>query len=124
MTDRQNLLPDALDGLERIVATSSRDWGEYRVDAWLYGVLVGWDCEEDHEHDDTCGDGAAMDEMAAKHGWDAATVAKLRRYRAAVRVALEHRAEGCTCGAPVGDDVDDAEARRTWQHSRSCPMGG
>jgi hypothetical protein len=76
-------LAAALDGLDTLIATSSRDWGTYRVDAWLWAVLCGWDCEET-EHDATCTHGA-MEEMAERHGWDADTVAKARRYRAAVR---------------------------------------
>lgn len=82
----QTLAP-MLEGLHRLLATSSRDWGQYRVDAWLWAVLCGWDCEEGHEHDGDC-DGA-MAEIAAKHGWDDDTVAKARRYRAAVRALTE-----------------------------------
>ena len=82
-------LRNALDGLHTLIATSSRDWGTYRVDAWIWAVLCGWDCEEEHEHDELCEDGEAMEEMAARHGWDADTVAKARRYRAAVRAVTE-----------------------------------
>lgn len=78
-------LAAALDGLHTLIATSSRDWGTYRVDAWLWAVLVGWDCEEAHEHDELCDQGAAMAEVQRMHGWDDDTVAKARRYRAAVR---------------------------------------
>lgn len=77
-------LAAALDGLHTLIATSSRDWGTYRVDAWLWAVLVGWDCEEAHEHDELCEDGAAMAEMQERHGWSDEAVAKARRYRAAV----------------------------------------
>lgn len=87
-------LAAALDGLDTLIATSSRDWGTYRVDAWLWAVLCGWDCEEDHEHDDLCEDGEAMTEMARQHGWDEATVAKARRYRAAVRAVVETQQDG------------------------------
>ncbi|WP_097865874.1 hypothetical protein [Streptomyces sp. rh34] len=84
------------EGLQRLLATSSRDWGEYRVDAWLWAVLLGWDCKED-VHDETCVHGA-MEEMQQRHGWDDAAVAKARRYRAAVRAveafAEEHPAAG------------------------------
>ncbi|MBZ6085884.1 hypothetical protein KVH15_33415 [Streptomyces olivaceus] len=76
-------LAAALDGLDTLIATSSRDWGVYRVDAWIWAVICGWDCEQT-EHDDTCVHGA-LEEMAQQHGWDDATVAKARRYRAAVR---------------------------------------
>lgn len=71
------------EGLERLISTNSRDWGESRVDAWLWAVLVGWDCEQD-EHDDTCTHGA-LEEVAQRYGWDEETVAKARRYRVAVR---------------------------------------
>ena len=69
--DRQTLAA-ALSGLETLIATSSRDWGTYRVDAWIWAVLVGWDCE-------------ALEEVAAAHGWTDDTVAKARRYHDAVR---------------------------------------
>ncbi|MFJ3084673.1 hypothetical protein ACIPJG_33655 [Streptomyces halstedii] len=77
------VLAAALDGMATLITTSSRDWGTYRVDAWLYAVLVGWDCEET-THDKTCVHGA-LEEMQQTHGWDDAAVAKARRYRAAVR---------------------------------------
>lgn len=76
-------LAPMLEGFGRLLATSSRDWGQYAPDAWLYAVICGWDCEET-EHDETCVHGA-MEEMAELHGWDDATVAKARRYREAVR---------------------------------------
>lgn len=88
-SDGANGLAAMFEGLERMISTSSRDWGEYRVDAWLWAVLVGWDCEDDHEHDETCDDGAAMQEMAKRHGWDGVAVAKARRYRTMVRTARE-----------------------------------
>lgn len=84
-------LAPMFEGLARLIATSSRDWGEYRVDAWLWAVLVGGDCEDDHEHDDLCDNGAAMREMAERHGWDDETVSKARRYRNAIRAVTEHR---------------------------------
>ncbi|MFD8469056.1 hypothetical protein ACFV10_28610 [Streptomyces cyaneofuscatus] len=76
-------LAPMFEGLQRLLATSSRDWGEYRVDAWLWAVLLGWDCEKG-VHDETCTHGT-MAEMQRIHGWDDAAVAKARRYRAAVR---------------------------------------
>jgi hypothetical protein len=80
-------LPEVFESLDRVLTTSSRDWGEYWADAWLYGVLVGWDCEERHEHDDVCGGDAAMRGLAQQHGWSEETVARLRRYRETVRRA-------------------------------------
>lgn len=86
------------DGLARLLFTSSRDWGTYRVDAWLWAVLAGWDCETDHEHNSLCDHGGSMAETAERHGWDEQTVAKARRYRAAVR------ALGPDSGTPAGGE--------------------
>ncbi|MER5277752.1 hypothetical protein ABT025_18615 [Streptomyces sp. NPDC002809] len=80
-------LAPMFEGLARLLSTSSRDWGEYRVDAWLWAVLLGWDCERD-THDETCVHGT-MAEMQRLHGWDDAAVAKARRYRAAVQAVME-----------------------------------
>lgn len=85
-------LAAALDGLHTLIATSSRDWQTYRVDAWIWAVICGWDCEQ-AEHDDTCTHGA-LEETAGMHGWDEATVAKARRYRAAVRAVVEAHQDG------------------------------
>jgi hypothetical protein len=71
------------EGLGSLLATSSRDWGLYAPDAWLYAVILGWDCEQE-EHDETCTHGA-MEEMQERHSWSDGAVAKARRYRAAVR---------------------------------------
>lgn len=75
------------EGFGRLLATSSRDWGAYRVDAWLWAVICGWDCEA-AIHDDTCVHGT-LQEMAAAYGWSDEAVAKARRYRAAVRALPE-----------------------------------
>ncbi|MFM9811630.1 hypothetical protein ACKI16_24345 [Streptomyces scabiei] len=75
------------EGLGLLLATSSRDWGLYAPDAWLYAVVLGWDCEQ-AEHDETCTHGA-MEEMQQRHGWSDEAVAKARRYRAAVRALTE-----------------------------------
>jgi hypothetical protein len=97
-------LAAALDGLHTLIATSSRDWQTYRVDAWLWAVLCGWDCEQT-EHDETCTHGA-LEETAAMHGWDEATVAKARRYRAAVRALTDTTDQT----AAVVDSVPDSGA--------------
>lgn len=84
------ILTEALDRLGNYIATCSRDWGTYHADAWIWGLFCGWDCEQhDHEHDDVCGGDGAMEEMAREHRWDDDTVARLRRYRAAIRAVQE-----------------------------------
>jgi hypothetical protein len=86
-TPQEHPLAAMLEGFARLLATSSRDWGQYAPDAWLYAVICGWDCEET-THDETCTHGA-MEEIAERHGWDDDAVAKARRYRAMVHAITE-----------------------------------
>ena len=66
-------LRETLSSLSRTVAFAPGDWTERRADAWVYGILVGWDDDED-----------ALQELAEQHGWSEEQVARLRRYRAAI----------------------------------------
>jgi hypothetical protein len=77
-------LAEALNYLKAHLVTDPRDWALGRRDAVRYALLVGWDCEERHEHDDICGGTEAMDEVAAKHAWPPEFVALIRRRRAAL----------------------------------------
>lgn len=84
------LIGPVLRSVGGMIATSARDWGQYRVDTWLWGLFVGWDCEQDHgpggEHDDICGGrDDVLGELAARHGWTDSDVALLRSHRRAVR---------------------------------------
>jgi hypothetical protein len=82
----------ALNSLGRCMAFDPRDWALDRRDAWLWGVIVGWDPDEPGETD------GAMAEVAAKHGWTDEHVARLRTLHAAVAEVL--RAEQPKDGAP------------------------
>lgn len=82
-------LAHALTALADVLATDSRDWGRTRGDAWLYGVLVGWDCEDDHDHEQEHCEGGALDEVAEEHGWNAAQRTRLRELRQAIRDAAQ-----------------------------------
>ena len=79
-------LREALYSAERIMRGDPRDWAANRHDAFLYGLFQGWDCEEDHAHDARCPD---MTSVAQAHGWDDASVARLRRLRQGVRAVSE-----------------------------------
>lgn len=63
-------LAAALDSLNASMVTMPHDWATDHRFAWQYGILVGW--------------GPADETVAARHRWDAETVARLRRFRAAV----------------------------------------
>lgn len=90
-------LREALFSLGNTLSGDARDFAVDHRDAWVYGVVLGWECE-DHaptDHCDTCGtpDRDPLADLAERHGWDANTVARLKRYRAAVVRALGERSD-------------------------------
>jgi hypothetical protein len=54
-----------LDSLHTVMATDVRDWASNRNDAWLYGIVCGWDK-------------AALKELRAKHGWSRKATKRLK----------------------------------------------
>lgn len=84
MNEAEPTIAVVLHGLGNTLAADPRDWGLDRRDAWLYGVILGWDCEEcpDGQHDDLCDDGEAMRIVAERHQWSEEDVARLRARRA------------------------------------------
>ena len=65
-----------LKSLERTIATDSRDWSQSRGDAWIYGIVLGWENEEPLEGE---GEDDALDEICKKHGFDKDHLKQLRR---------------------------------------------
>lgn len=69
-----------------------RDWARYYRDAWLYGIICGWDCDKQQTDPGHVCDGidcgGSMDSIAAQHGWGEGDVARLRVYHRAVLAAL------------------------------------
>lgn len=56
--------------LVNTLAFDPRDWSINRRDAWLWGIICGWDSDDPNED--------PMSEVAARHGWNDETVAQLR----------------------------------------------
>lgn len=82
----------ALVSMRSGISGDARDWAKYYRDAWLYGIVNGWDCDErlthpGHECDEIDCSGA-MESIAATHGWSEDDVARLRTYHLAVLAAL------------------------------------
>lgn len=82
-------LREALNLCGRLISCHSRDWGLNASDATLWALLVGWECEDDHTHDDICGGSGALHEVADRFGWDQARVERIRRLRHAVAASPE-----------------------------------
>ena len=47
---------EPLESLRRTIIFSPKDWSQDKSDAWIYGVIIGWD-------DDT------LNELSSKFGW-------------------------------------------------------
>lgn len=70
MTDQQiQDLANAAESLGAALAFHVRDHSLDKRDAWVYEILIGWK--------------SALPEVAAKHGWDEDTLARLKAYRLA-----------------------------------------
>lgn len=66
------------ESLRTAIACSSRDWAMHHRDAWIYGIVCGWD-------DDSLRD------LAAQFGWGRGEVARLKRLRGDFsRASLKH----------------------------------
>lgn len=73
-----------LQSLGQYMATDSRDWGQAPTDALLWAVLLGWDCEETHEHDDVMCSAGVFEMMAERHQWAPEFAELIRDMRRAV----------------------------------------
>ena len=90
----------ALAALRRTMAMDPRDWAQDRRDAFLWALLVGWHCEQQHDHDDLCGGDAALLEAAAKHQWTNDMQRRIRIFRSAL----------AAIGPNDRTDIEDARA--------------
>lgn len=57
---------DPFESLKTAISCHSRDWSTHARDAWIYGIVLGWDDE-------------AIAELRARHGWDDDAVTRLRQ---------------------------------------------
>lgn len=69
---------DPFESLANSIAGHSRDQSIDARDAWVYGIVLGWDA-------------ASLREIAALHGWNDLALARLKRLRAAFALAARRR---------------------------------
>ncbi|MFH8581610.1 hypothetical protein [Streptomyces zaomyceticus] len=94
---------NALLVIRSMMATSSRDWLAAKDDAWLYGVLMGWDCEQQHTHTEDCSI-LRLEDVAAKHGWSTERVARIRKFRATLAKAGPNGETDAAVRREMGED--------------------
>lgn len=86
-------LREALESLRLSLALSDRKWADTREDAWLWGILQGWECPgAPLRHEDACDGtcdhaGGALHVLTARYGLSAPHIEALRRYSAAIMAA-------------------------------------
>ena len=68
-------LSNALDSVRAAICLSSRDWSTDSKDAWIYGIVVGW---ED----------AALEEVAKRHNFGYLEVERLRKLNKLVKDSI------------------------------------
>lgn len=59
---------EVMQSLHECIVFDAKDYSASKRDAWIYGIIVGWD-------------GPAMRELKAKFGWSDATVERMRALR-------------------------------------------
>ena len=59
---------DPCESLHMAIVFHARDWAADRRDAWIWGIVVGWDDE-------------SLADIASRFGWDRNMVARLKRLR-------------------------------------------
>jgi hypothetical protein len=59
---------DSLESIKNCIVFSPRDWSLDKRDAWMYGIVVGWD-------------NLSLYDLSIRHGWSVESVARLRQLR-------------------------------------------
>lgn len=97
-------LADAISHLATVLRNDPRNWSATKRDTWVYGVLVGWGCEQDHAHDWVCGSTERLVELANRHGLRGTEIRTLQRHRDAIRALLDPAGATRTDGEPARND--------------------
>ncbi len=61
----------AIDSLIATITSDARDWSNNERDAWIYGIVVGWD--------------DALPEIVKKFGWDNIDVIRLKKFHEEIK---------------------------------------
>lgn len=61
---------DPKESLHNVIVFHPRDWGKDKGDAWIYGIVIGWDA-------------ASLAELEVRHGWKPEDIARLSRLHSA-----------------------------------------
>jgi hypothetical protein len=65
--DSKPKLKEVLQSVGSAIVFSPHDWGSHHRDAWIYGIMCGWDEE-------------CFPELQEKFGWTDETIQRLKSY--------------------------------------------
>jgi hypothetical protein len=85
--ERADVPRRAFQSLRAVLATSSRDWSRDDEDAWIYGIVWGW-----NKLDDVLDSDIIVD-VAKNHGWSTETRERLKQFSIAVHELINTRSE-------------------------------
>ena len=74
---------DPLQAIGDTLAFAVDDWSGSRAKAWIYGIVLGWDSDDDDTEE------GAMGDLAERHGWSDEQVARLRALHERFKVLAE-----------------------------------
>jgi hypothetical protein len=96
---------DALNSLLRVMNTDPRDWSANFRDAWLYGIVVGWD--------------DALADVASRFGWSETVTNRLAGLCRAFRAAFAKPPNGIAAlhHSSVAPDLVERLAELSWNAS-------
>lgn len=97
------------ESLHFVIACSSRDWSKTRDDAWLYGIICGWDDN-------------SIAELAPRWEWSEDDVARLKRLHARYKAA-ESFCIASGLLTPVMDVVQCGKFTSMTRVDDLCPCG-
>ena len=63
---------DPLESLRNTIVFGAKDWSEHKRDAWIYGIVVGWNDE-------------SLSELSIKYRWSEEHVQRLKQLNQAFK---------------------------------------
>lgn len=69
-------ITNPLESLEVVLVFDSRDWAGNRRDAWIYGIICGWENDDPLEGETADG---AINEICQKYGFEKDILKMLRK---------------------------------------------
>ncbi len=98
-------LAQAFESIHNAIVFGSKDWAVYSKDAWIYGIVVGWDEDDGSESE-------ATREICHRHKIKPEDLARMRSMHRVVTAAREALPEDM-CPIKMARERQDADRNTT-----------